>query len=70
MAIYEVHAGSWRRHDDGGFLSYVELAEQLYTLTGLRGEAAVADRFLIEARAAGRLQHPNILPMFEAVKAV
>jgi 1,4-alpha-glucan branching enzyme len=29
MSIYEVHAGSWRRHDDGGFLSYTELAEQL-----------------------------------------
>ena len=29
MSIYEVHAGSWRRHDDGGFLSYTELADQL-----------------------------------------
>ena len=29
MSIYEVHAGSWRRHDDGSFLSYTELAEQL-----------------------------------------
>ena len=29
MSIYEVHMGSWRRHDDGGFLSYAELAEQL-----------------------------------------
>ncbi len=29
MSIYEVHAGSWRRHEDGRFLSYVELAEQL-----------------------------------------
>ena len=30
MAIYEVHAGSWRRHwHDGTFLSYRELAEQL-----------------------------------------
>jgi len=29
MSIYEVHVGSWRRHDDGGFLSYTELAEQL-----------------------------------------
>ena len=29
MSIYEVHTGSWRRHDDGGFLSYTELAEQL-----------------------------------------
>ena len=29
MSIYEVHAGSWRRHEDGSFLSYSELAEQL-----------------------------------------
>jgi len=29
MSIYEVHAGSWRRHDDGGFMSYTEMAEQL-----------------------------------------
>jgi 1,4-alpha-glucan branching enzyme len=29
MSVYEVHVGSWRRHDDGSFLSYVELAEQL-----------------------------------------
>ncbi len=29
MSIYEVHAGSWRRHEDGSFLSYTELAEQL-----------------------------------------
>jgi 1,4-alpha-glucan branching enzyme len=29
MSIYEVHLGSWRRRDDGGFLDYRELAEQL-----------------------------------------
>ena len=29
MAIYEVHAGSWRRHPDGRFYSYQELAETL-----------------------------------------
>ncbi|HUM93504.1 MAG TPA: 1,4-alpha-glucan branching protein GlgB [Candidatus Competibacter sp.] len=29
LAIYEVHAGSWRRKADGGFLSYRELADQL-----------------------------------------
>ena len=29
MHIYEVHAGSWRRHADGSWLSYTELAEQL-----------------------------------------
>ena len=29
MSLYEVHLGSWRRHDDGSFLSYQELADQL-----------------------------------------
>ena len=29
MSIYEVHAGSWRRGPDGGWLSYRELAHQL-----------------------------------------
>ncbi len=29
VAIYEVHAGSWRRHEDGSFLSYHELADVL-----------------------------------------
>ena len=27
--IYEVHAGSWRRHEDGSFLSWDELADAL-----------------------------------------
>lgn len=27
--IYELHAGSWKRHPDGTFLSYAELADQL-----------------------------------------
>ena len=27
--VYEVHLGSWRRHDDGNFLSYSDAAEQL-----------------------------------------
>ena len=27
--IYEMHLGSWRRHADGNFLSYVQCAEQL-----------------------------------------
>lgn len=29
MSIYEVHAGSWQRREDGSFLSYDELAERL-----------------------------------------
>lgn len=29
MNVYEVHSGSWRRHEDGSFLSYRELAEEL-----------------------------------------
>ena len=29
MTIYECHLGSWRRGEDGGFLTYDELADQL-----------------------------------------
>ncbi|MDD5037193.1 MAG: 1,4-alpha-glucan branching protein GlgB [Methylococcaceae bacterium] len=29
LSIYEVHAGSWRRDGEGGFLNYRELAQQL-----------------------------------------
>ena len=29
ISLYEVHLGSWRRREDGGFLSYLELADQL-----------------------------------------
>jgi 1,4-alpha-glucan branching enzyme len=29
MNIYEIHAGSWKRHPDGRFYSYRELADQL-----------------------------------------
>lgn len=27
--VYEVHLGSWKRHDDGSYLSYRELADEL-----------------------------------------
>ena len=29
ISIYEVHPGSWQRHDDGSFLSWDELADRL-----------------------------------------
>lgn len=29
MLIYEVHLGSWKRHEDGSFLTYRELSEEL-----------------------------------------
>ncbi len=29
LSIYEVHLGSWRRREDGGFLNYREIADQL-----------------------------------------
>ncbi|RCS25328.1 1,4-alpha-glucan branching protein GlgB [Phyllobacterium salinisoli] len=29
ISIYEVHLGSWRRREDGGYLTYDELADQL-----------------------------------------
>jgi len=29
VSIYEVHAGSWQRHSDGGFLSWDQLADKL-----------------------------------------
>ncbi|HKI46321.1 MAG TPA: 1,4-alpha-glucan branching protein GlgB [Balneolales bacterium] len=29
VSVYEVHMGSWRRHEDGSFLTYRELANEL-----------------------------------------
>ena len=29
ISMYELHAGSWRRHADGGFYSWAELADEL-----------------------------------------
>ncbi|HHX55269.1 MAG TPA: 1,4-alpha-glucan branching protein GlgB [Clostridiales bacterium] len=29
MVIYEIHAGSWKRHEDGSFMNYRELAKEL-----------------------------------------
>ena len=29
MNVYEVHLGSWKRHEDGSYLTYHELADQL-----------------------------------------
>ncbi len=29
LNIYEMHFGSWRRHDDGSFCSYTEMADEL-----------------------------------------
>jgi 1,4-alpha-glucan branching enzyme len=29
LAVYEVHLGSWRRRENGGFLTYREIADQL-----------------------------------------
>jgi 1,4-alpha-glucan branching enzyme len=37
IAIYEVHLGSWRRHADGTFLSYAEIAEPLATHVARHG---------------------------------
>ncbi len=37
MATYEVHLGSWRRREDGSYLSYEELAEQLVSYVSALG---------------------------------
>ena len=42
LNIYEVHLGSWRRREDGGFLSYRELGEQLADYVRDMGYTAVA----------------------------
>ena len=37
MSIYEMHAGSWRQHGDGGFYSYRELAAELIPYVRAQG---------------------------------
>lgn len=37
LLIYEVHLGSWKRKADGGFYSYVELADELVDYVHERG---------------------------------
>ena len=37
MSVYEVHLGSWQRTDEGGFLSYRELAHRLVAYVGKAG---------------------------------
>ena len=37
MATYEVHLGSWRRHEDGTYLTYDELADQLVSYVSEMG---------------------------------
>ena len=37
ISIYELHAGSWRRSDDGGFLNYREIADRLVPDIGALG---------------------------------
>ncbi|MCD1261213.1 1,4-alpha-glucan branching protein GlgB [Paenibacillus athensensis] len=37
LLIYEVHLGSWKRKEDGGFYTYVELADELVSYVKERG---------------------------------
>ncbi|CAN5565400.1 1,4-alpha-glucan branching protein GlgB [soil metagenome] len=37
MTTYEVHLGSWRRHEDGTYLTYEELSEQLVSYVSEMG---------------------------------
>ena len=37
MNIYEVHLGSWKRHEDGSYLSYEELARELIPYVKMMG---------------------------------
>ena len=50
MAIYEVHLGSWRQHEDGSFLTYRELAEQIADY--------VVDMGYTHIELMGILEHP------------
>ncbi len=50
MSIYEVHLGSWRQHEDGSFMSYHELADQLSDY--------VLDMGYTHIELMGILEHP------------
>jgi 1,4-alpha-glucan branching enzyme len=50
MSVYEVHLGSWRKHEGGGPLSYDELAEQL--------TAYVADMGFTHVELLPVMEHP------------
>ena len=55
MTIYEVHAGSWRRHPDGRFYSWDELADAL-ELPYRRGIARVQE---LDDRRRRQLRDPT-----------
>ncbi|KAA1426244.1 1,4-alpha-glucan branching protein GlgB [Nocardioides antri] len=50
MAVYEMHLGSWKRHPDGSFWSYDELAEDL--------PAYLADLGFTHVELMPVMQHP------------
>lgn len=50
MSIYEVHIGSWRKHEDGSFLNYRETAKAL--------AAYVKDMGFTHVELMGIIEHP------------